>query len=347
MVASPTPRVTIARIAEDAGVSLPTVSKVLNGRADVSAETRARVEATIRRHGYRRRKPKQPQSVPMIDLVFHEIESPWAVELIRGVEGEASRHRTEVIISECGGTRRPRRAWIESVIARKPLGVVIVFSDLDADQRAQLAARNIPCVVVDPIGECAETGPSVGSAHFLGGRLAAQHLIVLGHTRIGVISGPMETLAARMRLAGFRDALAEAGLALPDAYVRHGTFKIEAGETHGSELLALRERPTAIFASSDLQAMGVYRAAHALGLAVPGDVSVVGYDDLPIAEWVFPPLTTVHQPLREMAEAATRLVLQLSRGEQAPAPSLELAVRFVQRASTAPPAEPTAGTPVP
>ncbi|MDN5569818.1 MAG: LacI family DNA-binding transcriptional regulator [Propionibacteriaceae bacterium] len=335
-------RVTIALIAEDAGVSLPTVSKVLNGRADVAEETRARVEDAIRQHGYRRRKSTQPQTTPMIDLVFHEIESPWAIELIRGVEGEASQHSTEVVISECGVARRPRQAWIDSVIARRPLGVVMVFSDLDPDQRSQLAARNIPCVVVDPVGENSETGPWVGSAHFLGGRLATQHLLVLGHTRIGVITGPMDTLAARMRLAGYADAMAEAGVPVDEDLIRHGTFKIDAGEEHGTELLMLPERPTAIFSSSDLQAIGVYRAAHRLGLRIPEDVSVVGYDNLPTSEWIFPPLTTVHQPLREMAEAATRLVLQLARGEASPSPSLELAVRFVQRESTASPSDPSA-----
>lgn len=329
-------RVTIARIAEEAGVSLPTVSKVLNGRTDVSPETRSRVEVAIQRNGYRRRRQAAPTTAPMVDLVFHEIESQWALEIIRGVESAADAAGAEVVISECGAARRPRQAWIDSVLARKPVGVVMVFSDLGADQQAQLTARNIPVVVIDPVGETA-TAPAVGSSNFLGGRLATQHLLDLGHTRIAVISGPMDTLAARLRVAGYRDAMSQAGLDVDDSLIRHGTFKVSGGEEQGRVLLSSGEPPTAIFASSDLQAIGVYRAAHALGYRVPEDVSVVGYDDLPVAEWVFPTLTTVHQPLREMAQAATDLVVRLSRGDLTTTLRLELPVAFIARESTAPP----------
>jgi LacI family xylobiose transport system transcriptional regulator len=329
-------RVTISKIAEQAGVSVPTVSKVLNGRADVAEETRAKVESIIQRHGYRRRTTSTASS-PMIDLVFHEIGGSWAVELIRGVEEVVRAEGVELVLSECGGARKPRQEWIESVLLRRPLGVIMVFSDLDHDQRAQLEARRIPFVVVDPIGDEGEDVPSIGSANWNGGRMATQHLRKLGHERIGMIGGPEETLCSRMRVNGYTDALRSTGITVDPDLIRNGNFEVSGGYEQAMALLELSDRPTAIFAGSDLQALGVYQAARELGLEIPKDLSVVGYDDLPVAEWVGPTLTTVHQPLREMAELATKLVLDLARGVTPAALRMDLAVQMRIRQSTAPP----------
>lgn len=329
------PRITIATIADQAGVSIPTVSKVLNGRGDVAPATRELVEAQLRESGYQRRRTAAPGPVPMIDLVFHDLGNPWAVELIRGVEEAARDENVEVVLSECGAGRRPRQEWINSVLVRRPAGVIMVFSDLAPDQRAQLDARQIPYVVVDPIGEEDDSVASIGSNNWSGGRAATRHLIELGHRRIGAISGPADTICARARMDGYVDALRRAGL--PDApeLVRVGDFSVEGGYRCARDLLALRDRPTAIFAGSDMQALGVLRAARELGWDVPRDLSVVGYDDLPLASWVWPSLTTVAQPLVEMAGQATRLVLALARGEQPAVRKMDLAVRLVERESTA------------
>ncbi len=329
------PRVTIAQIADEAGVSLPTVSKVLNGRSDVSAETRAKVERLMRHHGYRRQRTSGVSSSPMVDLVFHDLGSPWAVELIRGVEAEADRQGVEVVITETGAGRAPQQGWVDSVLRRKPAGVVLVMSGLVAEQRARLEARRIPYVTVDPQGDD-PGGPSIGCASFRGGYLATRHLLELGHRRVATITGPTGALASRLRLAGYREALTEAGVPVTEELVRPGAWGFPDGYAEGQALLGLPQPPTAVFAGSDLQAMGVVRAAADQGLRVPDDISVVGFDDLPLVQWLNPPLTTVRQPLVEMAETATRMVLQLSRGEQPPATSLELAVELVVRASTAP-----------
>jgi LacI family xylobiose transport system transcriptional regulator len=329
-------RMTISKIAEQAGVSVPTVSKVLNGRADVAEETRAKIESIIQEHGYRRRTTSTPSS-PMIDLVFHEIGGAWAVELIRGVEEVVRDEGVELVLSECGGARRPRQQWIESVLLRRPLGVIMVFSDLDADQRAQLEARRIPFVVVDPVGDEGDDVPSIGSANWNGGRMATLHLRKLGHERIGMIGGPVETLCSRMRVNGYTDALRSTGVTIDPELIRAGDFEVSSGHREALELLSLPERPTAIFAGSDLQALGVYQAARELGLEIPRDLSVVGYDDLPVAQWVAPTLTTIHQPLRQMAEMATRLVLDLARGVSPSALRMDLAVQMRERQSTAPP----------
>lgn len=333
----PSTRVTIAAVADAAGVSVPTVSKVLNGRSDVSADTRERVEEVIRRLGYQRRPRKHASASPVVDLVFSQIESLWAVELIRGVQDEAQRRGAGVVISECGGQRHPRQEWLESVLERKPLGVVLVFSDLTGEQRAQLESRSIPHVVVDPAGDPHGSTPSVGSSHFVGGRLATQHLIELGHRRIAAISGRMDTIAGRSRLAAFRDAMTEAGIGVDEELVRHGAFTTASGLEHGTALLSLPSPPTAIVAGSDLQAIGVYQAAAQTGVRIPRDLSVVGYDGLESTKWLTPQLTTVRQPLRQMGEIATAMVLRAARGETSDAPGVELAVSFVERESTAPP----------
>lgn len=327
-------RVTIATIAERAGVSVPTVSKVLNGREDVAPATRAKVEKLLRQGGYQRRRAGT-SPVPMMDLVFHELGSPWAMELIRGVEVAARQAGVEVVLSECGQSRHPRQEWIDSVLTRQPAGIIMVFSDLAPDQRAQLDARAIPYVVVDPIGEDDGDVAAVGSNNWSGGRLATNHLIQLGHTRIAAISGPIDTICARARMDGYSDALRTSGLPVDPALTRVGDFSVGAGYAAGRDLLSRPDRPTAIFAGSDLQALGVLRAAHELDLDVPRQLSVVGYDDLPLSEWVWPPLTTVEQPLYEMALQATRLVLALSRGEEPISRRMDLAVRLIERNTTA------------
>ncbi len=332
------PRVTMAQLAAEAGVSVPTVSKVINGRDDVAESTRARVERIISQHGYRQRRRSGPPPGPrLIDLVFNELGNPWAVEVIRGVERTARPAGVEVVLSECLGAHRPRQEWLASVLARRPAGVIMVFSDLEDGQRTQLVARGIPHVIVDPIGEVEPGVASVGSANYHGGLIATRHLLELGHRDVAVITGPLDTFCSRARLGGYRDALLEAGLPYREELVHAGDFSVEGGLRIACELLAAPDRPTAVFACNDLMAFGVLRAARDLGVAVPGELSVVGYDDLPAAEWVGPELTTVHQPLHEMAEAATRLLLALADGEEPAAPRMDLAVDLRVRASTAAP----------
>jgi len=330
------PPMTISKIAQAAGVSVPTVSKVLNGRADVAPATRARVEALIDKHQYRRRRGSGATGTQMVDLVFHELDSPWAVEIIRGVERVAREERMTVVLSECGSDHTPRQEWLEGVLSRKPDGVILVFSDLDPSQRRQLEARSIPCVVIDATGEPTSEFPAIGSANWNGGLAATHHLIELGHRRIAVIGGPERVWCSRARIDGYRAALEHAGIEVDPALVRHGDFHVESGYEQGLELLRLENRPTAIFAGSDLQALGLYRAARELGLRIPEDLSVVGYDDLPVARWIGPALTTIRQPLIEMAEQATRLVLSLARGERPPSTRIDLATSLVVRQSTAP-----------
>ncbi|ACZ29405.1 transcriptional regulator, LacI family [Xylanimonas cellulosilytica DSM 15894] len=336
---SPDRGATIAQIAHEIGVSVPTVSKVLNGRSDVAAETRARVEDALERHHYRRRKAAPPPAgAGLIDLVFHRIGSSWSMEIIRGVEDAAAAARMSVILSELGGVHRPPRAWLDATLLRPPRGVVMVASRLSPAQQRQLAHRSIPVVVIDTDGEPPPDVPTVGSDNWNGGLIATRHLLALGHRRIAAVSGPADMLCSHARLDGFRTAHAEAGATVDDDLILPGNFYVESGYRAGHELLTRRQRPTAIFAGSDMAALGVLRAAHELGLVVPRDVSVVGYDDLSLAQWAHPALTTVRQPLAEMGSMATGMLVDLVEGRQPQTRRINLATELVVRESTAEPA---------
>jgi DNA-binding LacI/PurR family transcriptional regulator len=324
--------VTIAYIAESAGVSIPTVSKVLNGRSGVSADTRARIEELINQHGYR----KPPNRSNVVELVFRELADLWAVEIIRGVERVARKHRTGVMVSEFGLHDSTDALSMHDTVARRPQAVLSV-AQLSAAEREQLTAKGIPFVVFDPTTELPDGVPYVGATNWLGGRSATRHLIELGHRRIAMISGPDHVLCCRARLDGYRAALEAAGLPIDPSLIARADLTREDGYTAATDLLARRDRPTAIFTANDLQALGVYLAAREAGLSIPDDLSVVGFDDLPVVAWIDPPLTTVHQPLTEMAVAATELALALGRGEETTQVGVELATTLTVRASTAPP----------
>lgn len=326
---------TLADIARAAGVSAPTVSKVLNGRADVAPATRLRVEELLRAYGYRRR---GVQAAPLLDLVFHELESAWAMEVIRGAEQIAHEEGLSLVLSQSAGRLTPGQSWLDGVLARRPTGVLLVLSKLDRGQREQLATRDIPFAVIDPAGELESDVPAVGATNWQGGLAATRHLIELGHRRIGVVAGPESMLCSRARVDGYRAALETAGLPFDPGLIRAGDFHHEAGYACGLELLRRPDRPTAVFAGNDLQALGLYEAARELRLRIPDDLSVIGFDDLPAARWVGPPLTTVRQPLGEMAAAAARIVLDLARGRRPAALRIELATELVVRTSTAAPA---------
>ena len=179
------------------------------------------------------------------------------------------------------------------------------------------------------------TCPSVGATNWAGGLAATDHLLSLGHRRIGAITGPAGYLCSRARIDGYRSALDRLGAQFDPLLVRHGDFQHEGGFVRGGELLDLAEPPTAIFAGSDQQALGVYEAARQRGLRIPQDLSVVGFDDLPAARWVSPPLTTVRQPLADMGRVAAEMLGSLIDGVPLRGQRVELATELIVRESTA------------
>lgn len=330
---SPPQRATLEHVARDAAVSLSTASKVLNGRPGVSNATRERVSKLLQRHSYSKRGTAETFS-PSIDLVFGALDGVWSIELIRGAVRVARENNLSVTVTESGDRHSAAPGWIDGVIRREPVGVILVASDLPPSDKYQLSSRNIPFVVVDPAGDPAPDVPSIGSMNWAGGMLATRHLITLGHRIIGIIAGPDDLMSTRARVAGFRSAMEAAHLPVNEELISSQEFADEAGPEAGTVLLTKPTRPTALFATSDVKALGTYEAARALGLSIPDDLSIVGYDDLQFAKWAGPPLTTIRQPLSDMAKEAAQLVIRLRSEPRKTTDRLELATTLIVRNST-------------
>src|ERR1700742_2697687 len=221
---------TIATIAGEGGVSLATVSKVLNGRSDVAADTRARVEQSLARHGYQRRSKKQQTGTGQIDLVFHELDSAWAMEIIRGVEAVTAAAGLGFTLAQLGGKHHLPQQWLDTLLTRRPPGVLFVLSRPTQAQQQQVRRQGIAFAVVDTDSATTASVPTVGSNNWNGGQLAAHHLFELGHRRIAMIAGPEDVLCSRARLAGFRFAHDEAGVPVDASLVCNGNFTIRSEE---------------------------------------------------------------------------------------------------------------------
>jgi LacI family xylobiose transport system transcriptional regulator len=339
-VNQPNARVRLADVAREAGVSLATVSKVLNGRPDVAERTRAHVEQILLANGYLRRASTESGGERMLEIVFHELTGEWPAELIPAVERVGRQAGISLIVTESGDRHSPGSAWIEGVLRRRPIGVILVFSDLHQLEKHKLRSRGINFVVMDPAGEPEPDVASIGSTNWDGGFAAAEHLIQLGHTRIAMISGPEDMLCSVARVDGYRSALERAGIGFDPELLRIGNFGVDGGRERTAELMSLENPPTAIFAGSDLQAVGVYEYARPHGVRIPDDLSVIGYDDLQLSRWVGPPLTTIRQPLSEMAATAARQLIAMSDGREPISRRIALATSLVVRESTAPPRVP-------
>lgn len=327
--------VTIAQIAAAAGVSVPTISRVLNARPGVSAEKREEIERLLVEHGYERRNRQEQGG--LIHFVITDLETQWATTLLRGAEAEAGRLGFDLVVKTTHGSPVGTPDWVESVVKRGSSGVVLVVSELLDAGRAELEGFHVPIVLVDPVGTGPRSSTTVAATDWAGGRDATEHLIGLGHQRIGFITGPLSEECHRDRLDGYRAALLRAGIEPDHELVRIGDSLTSGGLREAPELLRLPEPATAIISGSDEQAYGVCLAARGLGLAIPDDLSVIGFDDVELCQWVSPQLTTVRQPLAEMAREATRIVIELARGSTRPNQRIELSTSLVVRESTAPP----------
>jgi LacI family transcriptional regulator len=338
-LAPPRPR-TMAEVAAAAGVSVPTVSKVLNQRPDVAPATRARVERVLVEHGYvvrRAGRALRTGKSGQIDFVVQSLNSDYAAEILRGVEEALSPTDVRVVLATTHDPQRRERQWLQRLTDGSTDGAVVVLADAQSPPVQELRRRDIPFVVVDRLGELGPDDLSVSATNWAGGRRAAEHLLALGHRRIAGLLGPPDFPATRDRLAGYRAALEAAGVPLDPALVRYGDWRSAPARGTMGDLLDLADPPTAVFAGNDEQCLGIYRALYERGLRVPDAVSVVGFDDMPYSSLLAPPLTTVRQPLREMGRVATKLLLRLIAGEPVERVRVELATPLVRRGSSAPP----------
>jgi len=311
-------RSTIAGIAAQAGVSIPTVSRVLNGRPDVAPATRARIEQIIKESRYIHNgaaKRLRKGSSGIIDLLVPGLENPYATEIVRGVEEALERTGLRLALSFTQDQALGERQWLDKIADRATEGAILVLAHGQSSRLDELRQRGISFVVVDHRGELGPDVPSVGATNWTGGRVAVEYLLSLGHRRIAMIAGPASLRCSLDRIAGYRVALEAAGIPIDPELIRPGDFRLQSGYTQTGALLALPDPPTAIFAGNDLQALGVYKALYLRNIHVPEGMSVVGFDDIPFTTIVSPSLTSVRQPLFEMGRVATTMLLRLIAGE--------------------------------
>jgi len=335
------PRVTLTEVAEHAGVSVATVSKVLNGRDDVADATRLRVEQIMNTLGYQSRTElRSTKKRPSVLLILGNADTVdlYSASVLDGMLTEAQKQDVSITVCRAPAPRQINLTFLVQEVTRGGHdGVVVVtpvFTDKDL---AYLVRRKIAVAMIDPVDLTHSQGVSVGATNWTGGLTATQYLIEQGHRRIGIVGGPQARLVARARLHGYRAALELAQIPFDPVVVKYGPFVAEAGRTLGGELLDLNPAPTAIFATSDAAALGVMAAARERGLAIPADLSVIGFDDTVAATLAVPPLTTIRQPLGEMGAEAIRAVLAQVRGEEVTVRRVELNTELVVRASVARP----------
>jgi LacI family transcriptional regulator len=331
-------RATLAMIAESAGVSVATVSKVLNGRSDVSPSTRSRVQSLLRQHHYVASAPRRQDGLDAgtsVQVEFDDHLTAYSAEIIQGavLAGE------DLGVSVVVGMRASDRAatWVRDLVGSGRQALVAVTSELTREQLDTLAGADLPLVVIDPLNLPRARIPSVGSTNFAGGLTATQHLLDLGHRRIAFLAGAPGAACNQARMHGYRAAMEAAGAPVPPDYIQPANFDFPHGIEAATTLLALPCPPTAVFAANDESALGAIEAARTHGLRIPQDLSVVGFDGTQLSRMATPPLTTVRQPLSEMGAVALRTALRLAAGHPIDSYHVELATELVVRSSTAPP----------
>lgn len=304
--------VNIRELARRSGVSTATVSRALNDRAEVSEATRERIRRLAAELGYAPNEPARTlvrRRSDTIGLIWDSgqeaqgLHNPFLLGLLSAVRTALSEADYHLMLLTTPGDGDPDAAYLQAVRRHNLEGVIVLTTPPDDRCLRLLAASNVPCAGIDT----AFTGPRtvrVSSDNAAGAEAAVEHLYGLGHRRIATVTGPLHLPPAAERLAGYHRACARLGLATRQEDVVQGDFFLASGEAAGRRLLAARDRPTAIFAAGDQMAIGVMHAAADAGLSVPGDLAVVGFDDIDAAALVRPALTTVAQDQRALGEAA-------------------------------------------
>lgn len=327
---------TLADVAQRAGVGIGTVSRVLNHHPGVSAQMRARVETAMAEAGYNRR-PRHPQSTRrgQVGVLVPFFDEPSAYERLRGIVARLQPHDLNIVLYNVSAPGQTR-GYVSRLAQHEPLDALIVISlPLSDDDAAQLSAAPYPTVLLDTAHPQL---PSVGVDDRRGGRLATQHLIDLGHRRIGFVGEPPHNVfgfvSSARRQDGYEAALTEASIIVEPDLIRHGAHLRSTARQMAIDLLKMRHPPTAVVAASDVQSVGVLEAADQLGLGVPGDLSVVGYDDIDLAGLLG--ITTVRQPLERSGRRVADLVVTAINGVELVPGDEQLDLELVVRSTTGP-----------
>ena len=308
--------VTIYDVAEAAGVSVSTVSRVLNDKDDVSEETYESVKQVITELGYASSlaaRGMRSRHTNVIGLIMPDVASIYSATVMRGVNQAIAQLNYDLIVYTNGDTRKNTTADQENYYVSL-LNGSIVDGVIVVTPAATSFSTAAPVVCIDPNNDTLNSAAVIATNRD-GALQAMQYLIDLGHRRIGFITGRIELISSIRRLQGYKDGLAMAGIPYEPDLVQQGDFTIETAVECARKLLALDDRPTAIFASNDMSAIGVYQAAEQAGLRIPDDLSVVGFDNLRESELLSPPLTTVDQFIPEMGVLAIEMLVKLIKGE--------------------------------
>ena len=331
--------VTIVDVAGEAGVSYATVSRVINNKGHVRPETRERVLRAMTRLGYvvdQRARSLAGGRSQVIGLLVHDVGTSYIGEIIRGIDAELASAQYDLILYTTHRRKTKESAYVVTLTRGLADGLLLVLPRDPGAYLETLRQHRFPHVLIDHRGVDEEI-PAVAATNQQGAYNATKHLIELGHRRIGFITGAMDQICAQDRLKGYRVALADHEVAFDPELVYEGNFFQPLGYTGASALLELPHPPTAIFASNDVSAFGVMEAVREHSLRIPQDISVVGFDDIPQAAHVHPPLTTVRQPLEEMGRIATHMLLEYIQDPQRPIERVELPTELVLRQSCHPP----------
>jgi len=330
-----TPRATIHDVAAAAGVSVATVSKAVNGRYGISAATTARVLDVVQQLGYESSlvaSSMRSRRTSVIGILVADFE-PFSAEILKGV-GVALADSRYDLLAYSGSRQRETNGWERRSLSR--LSGTLIDGAIMVTPTVDTTSAEIPVVAIDPHTGRADL-PTVESDSFGGAMQATRYLIELGHRRIGFLAGRPDLRSATLREAGYRQALADAGIQFNPALVRVGLYKRETAKAPAASLLSMTDRPTAVFAANDLSAIAIIQVAAELGLEVPGDLSVIGFDDIPEASQMNPALTTIRQPMKKLGATAAGMLVSLLNGETLPQNHIRLPTGLVRRATTAPP----------
>jgi LacI family transcriptional regulator len=334
------PRATIRDIATAAGVSIATVSRVLNDRPDVSPATREAVLRVAREQGFSLNRHARALSggrTGLIGVTLPMVHLEYFNRILWGASEALYEHDMRVVLCPTMHERDREVTLLDRLLQGTTDGALLLLTKESNEDLKALKRRGYAFVVLDPRHPVDDGTPVVSAAHWAGAKAATEHLLSLGHRRIGAITGPHGWVASVHRLDGYQAALAGAGVLADPGLVAKGNFTSESGHVAAARLLSLPERPTAIFAFNDEMAVGAMRAAEERGLRIPGDLSIVGFDDVEKTEIVRPALTTVRQPLAEMGRMAVSLLTRLIERQPIEAMRVELATKLIVRESTASP----------
>lgn len=332
------PLATMKDVARLAGVSTSTVSHVINNNRFVSDSVREKVEQAIKALNYapsalaRSLKLKQTRTIGMLVTTS---SNPFYAEVVRGVEDSCYERGYSLILCNTAGDEERMNRSLETLMQKRVDGLLMMCTETHLPS-ADILSRypSVPMVMMD-WAPFEGRGDIIQENAQLGGELATRHLIERGYKHIACITGPLDKSPAQMRLEGFHKAMADAGLPVPANYVVNGDFEFEGGFNAMNALLALATPPEAVFASNDAMAVGVYHALYQAGLRIPQDVAVMGYDDIELARYLTPPLSTVHQPKDALGQLAIdTLIYRLNEDPDASQVTLVLTPELMPRGSS-------------